>query len=285
MIFPAAINNRIIPVLLFVFAGIGWPVKAQNYTVQTVQDIAITDSAYQRILLPAESFGSWLRNLVLKPETSPVLNYKGKIHKSAADTTVARVIALDLQGRRNEQCMDILIRFYAEYLWQTKQADDLSLPLPGGIWFRWIDWRAGLRPEFNGIHMKLKSSAETDSSFQNYENYLRMIYAESHTQQFYHELRRVDPGDLQVGDFIVSKGSKSHAVMIVDLARNRQGQWLALFGQGDTPACEFYILQKQKSEPWFPLNFDVERIPLPIKRHMKWEGLRRFNRLQVSGSR
>jgi hypothetical protein len=172
--------------------------------------------------------------------------------------------------------MDILIRLYAEYLWQKKSADGLLLPLPGGVWLSWPEWREGLRPEFHGVQVKLKPRAVADSSFQNYENYLRLIYSESHTQQFYHGLKRIDRQDLQIGDFIVSRGSKSHAVMIVDLARNKQGQLVALIGHGDTPACEFYLLKNRVNNPWFPVNFEQEKLPLPVKKVMKWEGLRRF---------
>ncbi len=252
------------------------PQAAQSYTSRRIQDIPLSDSTYQRLPVDAASFGQWLRQLVLKPPGSPVLSYKGKVHKSARDSTVAGVINLDIQGHKHEQCMDILIRLYAEYLWQNKLAAGLNLPLPGGIWISWAEWLSGLRPEFHGLQVRLKPAAVSDSSFQNYENYLRLVYSESHTQQFYHGLRRIDQQDLQIGDFIVSRGSKSHAVMIVDLARNKQGQLIALIGHGDTPACEFYLLNYRINNPWFPLNFEQEKLPLPIKRIMKWKGLRRF---------
>jgi len=172
--------------------------------------------------------------------------------------------------------MDILVRLYAEYIWQNDRAAELCLPLPSGEWLRWLDWRQGLRPVFKGVQMKLKLSAAPDSSFLNYEKYLRLIYSESHTQQFYHALQRIDIADLQIGDFIVSRGSKSHAVMIVDLAKNNENQLIALVGHGDTPACEFYLLSCRDRNPWFPVRFTEEKLPLPIKRQMKWAGLRRF---------
>jgi hypothetical protein len=252
------------------------PLIAQKVHSRRIRDIPVADSGYQRWPLDSTGFGFWLRNLYLKPEGSPVLNYRGKVHKSVRDTTVAAVINLEVQGCRNEQCMDILIRLYATYLWQNQSAGELILPLPGGLWIGWAEWLSGRRPEFYGLQVKLKQKARPDSSSENYKNYLNLVYSESHTQQFYHGLKQIDRHDLQIGDFIVSRGSKGHAVMIVDLARDKQGRLLALIGHGDTPACEFYLLNYRAGNPWFPLNFEQEKLPLAIKRVMKWEGLRRF---------
>jgi hypothetical protein len=268
-------------ILLIIYPGMfirpGDQLQAQSNLLRRIEDIPVTDSAYQRVeVAEVSDFGHWLRQLALKPVGSPVLSYKGKVRKTAQDTTVAAVISLDIQGRRQEQCMDILIRLYAEYLWQNSSAEGLSLPLPSGVWLSWPAWREGLRPEFHGVQVKLKHQAEADSSFQNYENYLRLIYSESHTQQFYHGLKPIDRQDLKIGDFIVSRGSKSHAVMIVDLARNKRGQLVALIGHGDTPACEFYLLNYRINNPWFPINFEQEKLPLPVKKIMNWAGLRRF---------
>ena len=64
--------------------------------------------------------------------------------------------------------------------------------------------------------------------------------------------------------------------MIVDLARDKDGKLVALIGQGDTPACQFYLLNFKKGNPWFPIDIKKEILPLPIKKEMRWKGLRRF---------
>jgi hypothetical protein len=252
------------------------PLPAQTEAVRRLKDISPPDSTYSRLPVQPGSFAWWLRTLPLKPPGSPVMRYNGKIHRSAEDSTVAAVIDLDMRGRKLEQCMDILIRIYTGYMWQQGRTGEISLPLPGNYWLSWLDWKRGIRPRFNGIRVTLYASAEADSSFQNFENYLRLIYSESHTQQFYHNLRKIERRELQIGDILISKGSKSHAVIIADLVRNEQGELLALVGHGDTPACEFYIINYRKDNPWVPVNFELDIIPLPIKRQMKWDGLRRF---------
>jgi hypothetical protein len=172
--------------------------------------------------------------------------------------------------------MDIVIRLYAEFLWQAQKTDSLKLPLPDGTWLYWDHWRSGYRPFFKGIQVDLRRSKDPDSTYYSYKKYLQIVFSESHTQQFYHSYRPVEPKNVQIGDFIVRKGTKGHAVMIVDLAQNARGELIALIGNGDTPACQFFLLNYTEENPWIPLYLEDEVLPLPLRRKMTWDGLRRF---------
>ena len=243
-----------------------------NRTIETIP----VPYGFNRILVQQTSFASWLRNLPLKSPGSSVLDYRGKVYKNGNDSTVAAVVDWEIFGRRMEQCMDILIHFYAEYLRQNSRENEIIFPLPGGYWLGWKDWKKGWRPIFRGINMTMRKCATHDSSQNAFTSYLHTIFAESHTQQFYHGYKPIDRHNVKIGDFIVRKGSKSHAVMIMDLAINEKEQLIALIGHGDTPACQFYLFNYQKNNPWFPLNFENDHLTLPIRKKMKWDGLRRF---------
>lgn len=248
---------------------------AHSQTV--IGEISLPSYDYKRIEIEKNSFAEYLRNLPLKEKGSDVINYRGGIFKSSSDTSVAYVVNMNIMGRRLEQCMDILVRLYAEYLWSVKQIDSLILPLPGGYWLQWSDWRSGLRPVFNGIKMKMQRSIQHANLEKNYQSYLNIIYNESHTQQFFYAYQSLRRENVQIGDIIIKKGTKGHAVMIVDLAKNKEGELIALIGNGDTPACQLFLLNYKVDKPWIPLKFDQEIIKLPLKRVMKWEGLRRFS--------
>ncbi len=266
------LNKMVIPAVLCLL------LFSNNYGQGTINKIPLPDASFKRVTVDNTSFAAWLRTLELKPPGSAVLDYRDRIYKSGSDSTVAYVTKMNISHRRMEQCMDILVRFYSEYRWQQSDTDDLMFPLPGGYPLYWSDWMTGLRPQFKGVQVSMKKTHQPDSSFVNFESYLRTIYAESHTQQFYHGYLPVDRQKLQIGDFVVSKGSKAHAVMIVDLAKDKKGRMVMLIGHGDTPACQFYILNYKSNQPWFPVDFEKEIIPLPIKRKMKWSGLRRFDK-------
>ena len=79
--------------------------------IKTIGDIHIPNG-YLRVSVEENSFSEWIRKLPLKPNNSVVLDYKGRIFKSKNDTTVGAVVDWDIKGKRLEQCMDILVRFY-----------------------------------------------------------------------------------------------------------------------------------------------------------------------------
>jgi hypothetical protein len=208
---------------------------------------------------------------------SDVLNYRGGIFKPGGDRTVAFVVDMDIKGRRLEQCMDILVRLYTEFLWKKNQGDNLQLPLPGGYWLKWKEWSEGFRPVFKGIDVKIIKSSKSDTTYSAYKSFLNTVYSESHTQQFFHAYLPIDRTDVKIGDIIIKKGTKGHAVMIVDMAINEQGDMIALIGNGDTPACQVFILRYNKETPWVPLYFNKEVLALPLKRKLSWDGLRRLD--------
>lgn len=248
-----------------------------SYSQSTIQDIPLPSEKYKRIQIHEHSFAAVLRDLPLKPLGSDVLNFRNGIFKSGKDSAVAFVVDLEIKGRRLEQCMDILVRLYADYLWKEKQADVIKLPLPGGFWISWKDWKNGHRPVFKGIDVRMQKTSEFDDSYLTFQSYLNTVYSESHTQQFFHVLKPIKREEVQIGDIVIRKGTKGHAVMIVDLAKNDQGNLIALIGNGDTPACQFFLLNHKKNKVWVPLDFKNNILELPLKRKMNWEGLRRFN--------
>jgi hypothetical protein len=251
----------------------GQQVKAQSQ----IGNMPLPSAAYHRLPVESGSFASWLRHLPLKDQGVPVLDYRGRVFKTAGDSVVARVVDIDITGSRLEQCMDIIVRFYADYLWENNKTNGLSLPLPGGYRLDWDDWKQGLRPFFKGLDMSLKNNSTPDSSEKSYRNYLNIVYAESHTQQFYHAYEQRNKMDVEIGDFIVKKGTKGHAILIVDMAEDERGERIVLIGNGDTPACQFFLLNFKNHQPWVPLSFDKENLNLPLKRKMTWDGLRRFD--------
>ena len=244
---------------------------------QTIAERFAPPPGFQRVACERGSYGEWLRRLPLLPEGTSVKDYRGKIRKSAADTSLAAVIDQDISGRKLEQCMDIILRLRAEYLRKSGHADDIVFLLPDRTRLRWQDWRHGVRPVMEKGAFTLQKHHLPDSSEAAFEQYLRALFYHSHTQVFYHALAVVHPADIVPGDVFIKKGSKGHAVVVLDLAVNAKGEVVALIGQGDTPACQLHILNHRKNQPWIPLDLQNPVIPLPIRKQMTWEGLRRFD--------
>lgn len=242
----------------------------------TINERFSTPNGFERIAVDSSSFPFWLRQIHLLPEDSPVKDFKNNIFKKSNDSTVAGVVAYNIKGRNLDQCMDILLHIWAEYLIECNRQNEIQFPLPDGLLLSWTEWANGLRPKFKGAHFYLEKNAKPNNSNRNFERYLNTIFEYSNSQTFFHYYKDINPNSLQIGDFIVKKGDKGHAIMIVDLARDKDGKLVALIGQGDTPACQFYLLNYKKDNPWFPIDITKEVLPLPIKKEMRWTGLRRF---------
>ena len=164
------------------------------------------------------------------------------IKKSAKDTTVAAVVNYSIKGKKLEQCMDIIQRLWAEYLWSQHRSNKICFYLPGGFLLKWKDWQEGFRPLYHGIKVNLIKKMKPDSSRKNFEEYLWEIFYRSNTQTAYFAYPKVELENVQIGDLIVKKGKRGHAVFILDLAIDNSGNKIVLVGHGDTPACQFFLL-------------------------------------------
>jgi len=258
------------------FSFLFFVLSTQIFTQETIQQRFSPPPGYTRVSVEPNSFATWIQNLPLLEHGSPVLDFRGRELKKSGDSTLGAVVNLDISGKRLEQCMDILLRFHSDYLISKGKQDSVQFPLPDGLMVSWLQWRDGWRPYFKGLHFQLIKSQPVDSSNRNFERYLSEIFSYSGSQAFYHHYPDIALSDLQIGDFIVRKNRKGHAVLILDLVENVQGQKMVMVGQGDTPACQFYILKEKNGLPWFPLNVSSDYLPLPIKKKMYWRGLRRF---------
>jgi Domain of unknown function (4846) len=247
-----------------------------NYNLKkynTIQESISPQKGFVRIKIPDSSFAVYLRNLPLVNDD--VLDFKKRVWKKSGDSTVAAVVPVNISGKRLWQCMDILIRFHVDYLEKSGKRD-FSYPLPDGTPLSWLDWQNGIRPVFKGLHFSKISKSGFDNSAQSFNRFLNTIFEYSGTQSFWHYYKDIELKKIRAADFIVKKGRKGHAVLIVDLAVNAAGDKVALIGQGDTPACQFYLLKQKNGNPWFPVDPKSAFPDLPIKKQMDWTGLRRF---------
>ncbi|KAA3618757.1 MAG: hypothetical protein DWQ05_07285 [Calditrichaeota bacterium] len=277
------IQNKFSPVFLVlaIFTGtvLGQTPSPKNSPIGAGESISVRfppPVGYRRIEVKAHSFAHFLRHLPLRPQGSPVQNFRGQIFKPASDTTVAAVVNLDIRGKKLEQCMDILQRLFAEYCLAEDKSEDIKFLLPDKSLLTWKSWQRGWRPQRTGGSFPIFQLAPAQDSRENFEAYVREIFYYSGTQTNYFGLKSIEINKIKIGDFIIKRGRKGHAVILVDIAVNEAGQQIAIFAQGDTPACELHLLKNKDGSPWLPLDFSQNAPNLPIAKKMFWDGLRRF---------
>lgn len=117
----------------------------------------------------------------------------------------------------------------------------------------------GKRIVINGNETYWIQSESASNNYENFWEYMEIIFTYAGTLSLSQELKPVDINDLNIGDVFIQGGSPGHAVIIVDHAINLQTQEeIFLLAQSYMPAQEIQILKNpdnSKISPWYSVNF------------------------------
>ena len=207
---------------------------------------------YTRVKAEPKSFSAWLRALPVKPGRPQVKLYNGRL-KGVQDAHVA-VLDIDVGKKDLQQCADAVMRLRAEYLWSTNKRDKICFRFTSGDKVPWSGWRSGVRPKIRGNKVRFKKTAKKDGSYKNFRRYMEQIFYYAGTSSLSRELRPVDLSKDRVapGDVFIKGGFPGHAVIVVDVAENKDGKQIFLLAQSYMPAQEIHILKNPKyGGPWY----------------------------------
>lgn len=217
-----------------------------NY--KTIGEIP-TPWGYERINGEDAAYSEFLRSLPLKGKGSDVMLYTGG--KSRFQSLNYAVIDLPLLSNA-EQCADVCIRLRAEYLFNNG--------LYSSIRFK----------DVNGNTMRYSGGASRKA----FNNYLKRVYGMASTYSLSREMQQRTLADMQPGDVFVyaavdrpGNHKYGHAVMVVDVAVNRNGKKAFLLAEGNTPARDIHIMRNFENpfrSPWFFLDDDADMLLLSV---------------------
>lgn len=207
---------------------------------------------FERVANPEGSYASWLRGLPVRTDRTEVLSYSGQVLSRPS----AAVLLLDVGDRNLMQCADSVIRLHAEYLWSRGRADEAGYRFTSGDLSRWTDWQQGERFVIEGNKVKRVQGKARSSNHGAYRRWLDLIFTYAGTSSLARDVGAPPLEEqTQAGDFFVDPGFPGHAVIILDIAEDREGQRLALVAQGFMPAEEVHVLESSHATGghWFPL--------------------------------
>ena len=225
---------------------------------RTLENSIQPPQSFERIALPADSFVCWLRNLPLKPDSSLVHLYDGRLKRN--QNAHWAVIDIDVGDENLQQCADAVIRLRTEYLYSKGLYNKIHFNFTSGDTAFFTHWINGYRPQVSRKNQVTWSvNASVDSSYNALRGYLYpvMMYAGSYSLS--KELSRVEEiSDMRIGDVFIRGGFPGHAVFVVDMAENREtNEKLFLLAQSYMPAQEIHILKSYSDyNPWYPLDFE-----------------------------
>lgn len=224
---------------------------------QTLGNRILTPKGFKRITTYKNTFAKYLRQLPLKPHGSEVTLYNGST-KPNYDVYDA-VVDLNIGKKDLHQCADAVIRLRAEYLWNQKQYNKIHFNLTNGYQVDYSEWMKGKRIVVNGNHTYWTLSNSPSNTYQDFWNYIKIIFCYAGTLSLSKELKPVNINNLKIGDVFIQGGSPGHAIIVADLAQNPQTtEKIFLLAQSYMPAQEIQILKNPNNNnisPWYSVNF------------------------------
>jgi hypothetical protein len=251
-----------------------YPWLSKDSQVRSLETAFSPPSGYTRVAVEPGSFGAWLRGLPLRPAGTPVRDFRGGQVLPGDDSRLAAVAELDIGTANLQQCADSIIRLHAEWLWVRNQKDKIAYRFTSGDLATWSKYAAGDRAKISGSKVKWERSASADSSRSSFRSYLDLVFTYAGTLSLQELKQRPSRQDARPGDFFVLGGSPGHAVLVLDMAVNAQGERVALLGQGFIPAQDFQVLSPGQDGPWFSL--EAEEVATPFWKPFPWSALRRL---------
>jgi Domain of unknown function (4846) len=232
---------------------------------------------FERVPDEPGSFAAWLRNLPLKPAGTRVRLYDGRL--KANQQVHAAVVDLDIGRGDLQQCADAVMRLRAEYLYSTRRYGAIAFDFTSGDRAAFSRWAAGWRPRIAGRRVRWVRSGARGTGYPNFRAYLASVFAYAGSYSLAREMKRVtQPGDIRIGDVFVRGGFPGHAVIVVDMARERASRRKAfLLAQSFMPAQNLHVLKnpaRADGSAWYTLPAGAElRTP---EWTFKLDHLRRF---------
>ena len=223
-----------------------------------------------------DDYGRYLRNLPLKPVGTPVKLHNGKV-KGYQDGAYA-VIDMEIGSQDLQQCADAVMRLRAEYLWHSKQYDQIHFNFTCGFRADYVKWAQGYRIKVNGNSASWYKGAEEDYSYASFRKYLDIIFMYAGTASLSKELISVNPDNLQVGDVFIVGGHPGHAMIIVDVACDKYGNKAIMVAQSYMPAQDIHIVTNgldKRISPWYIINSSTTSVNFP-EFYFKIDQVKRF---------
>jgi hypothetical protein len=188
---------------------------------------------YERIKNADNSFAAWLENVALKKDKTV---YKFDGTEKYNQTAQFAVLDISVGKKDLQQCADAVMRLRAEYLFEQKKF--------GEIIFR-----------DNGSGVYTFSQPYTRDNF---TKYLDKVFGMCGTASLTKQLKQKNNfRNIQAGDVLIRGGFPGHAVMVMDVAENANGERVYMIAQSYMPAQDIHVLQNPTNEnlsPWYEVN-------------------------------
>lgn len=209
-------------------------------------------------------FAIYLRDLKLFPIEREVHYYDGSL--KSKNNVYCSVIDLPIGNRNLHQCADAVMNVRAHYLYEAEEFDKIHFNFTNGFQAKYAEWRKGKRIKIEGNSVSYYQTDKESTSYTSFLEYLQKVYCYAGTFSLDKELLKQDIDSIQPGNVFIKGGFPGHAVIVVDVASNSEGEKLFMLAQSYMPAQELQILINPLSDsrsPWFQLDQGSSQLITP----------------------
>lgn len=244
----------------------------------TVERAFPAPTGFEREEVSAGSYAAYLRGLPVRTDRTNVLLYTGE----PVSMPSAGVIPLDLGKRDVHQCADSVIRLFAEYLWSIDKAQLAEFHYTSGDLSSWKRWRKGKLLAIKKGKVVEVSGKPYPNTHKGFRRWQEKVFMYASTRSMHRDSKRIEaPGELAPGDFFLKSATPGHVVILLDIARDKDGRRAALIGQGYLPAREFHVISGSGDRvldgAWYLLpESDADKISTPTWSPFSMEHAWRF---------
>ena len=193
---------------------------------------------YERVEAPKDSFGEWLRLITLKKENLVYL-YNGALKEN--QSVQYAVMNIPVGKKDLQQCADAVMRLRAEYLFSKGRFSEIEFRDNNNKSYKWSG----------------------GNNRQGFERYMEQVFGWCGTASLAKQLRSVDMEDIQQGDVFIKGGFPGHAMIVMDVAMNKQGKKIYMLAQSYMPAQDIHIVKnamKEEDTCWYEADESYEII-------------------------
>ena len=234
-----------------------------NKEGMTVAERYLPPPGYNRTDVEPDSFGDFLRQQRLKSYGEKALYYDGR--QKRAEGIYDSVFDVDIGDSDLHQCADAIMLLRAEYLYAHRRYDEIAFNFVSGFSAEYSKWMDGYRIRVEDNDVSYYKATDPSDTYDSFRKYMAMVFAYASTLSMEKELVSVNVKDMKIGDVFIVGGSPGHAVIVVDMAENENGNQIFMLAQSYMPAQQTQILINPTDaniSPWYSLEgIDQLRTP------------------------
>ena len=232
-----------------------------GFSQNTISTRFVVPKNFVRQLNAKDSFGYFLQHLPLKPADEKVKYFNGN---KKPNTAYIAVIDLNIGEKDLHQCADAIMRLRGDFFYKNQNFNKIHFNFTNGFRVDFSKWIQGYRIILRGNKTSWVKTAKPSSDYRTYWKYMEQIFQYAGTASLEKELQKINVKNLNIGDVFIKGGFPGHAIIVVDVAENRNtGAKIFMLAQSYMPAQELQILRNNKNQsisPWYDLDFGKELV-------------------------